>query len=274
MLIDSHAHVDMPAFREDLGALLDRCRDAGVERFVDILSPFEPDGIEALRREAEARSFPLAFTMGVHPHDASRLSSAVEDQVARFVEGEGVGWGEIGLDYHYDHCPREEQRRAFERQLRLARRIGKPVVVHSREADEDTVRILKDAGAHEGGGVIHCFTGSPTLAEGALDLGFSISFSGIVTFKNARAIQEIARAIPEERILVETDSPYLAPRPLRGRRNEPGNVRLVAEFLADLREVPLPLFAQATRRNTMRLFRLSEVDPPCKRSRPPSSTST
>ncbi|MFN7975596.1 MAG: TatD family hydrolase [Acidobacteriota bacterium] len=256
MLIDSHAHVDLPPFHDDLPAVLERCREAEVEHVVDILSPFEPDGRETLQREAERARLPLSFTMGVHPHDASRWSHAVADTVQRFVEESGAAWGEIGLDYHYDHSTPAEQRRVFALQLRAARRAGKPIVVHSREADADTVLMLQDESAHEVGGVIHCFTGGTALSTGALELGFAISFSGIVTFKNADALREIARTVPEDRILVETDSPFLAPVPLRGKRNEPANVRKVAEALAELRGAALPLFAAATRRNTMRLFRI------------------
>jgi TatD DNase family protein len=169
---------------------------------------------------------------------------------------DAAAWGEIGLDYHYMHSPADVQRRVFARQLRLARKHGRPVVIHTRDADDDTIAILEQEGAPESGGVIHCFTGGGRLAGSALAMGLHLSFSGIVSFKNAAPLREIARATPEDRLLVETDSPYLAPIPHRGKRNEPAFVRRVAEVLATERGATVDAVASATSANATRLFHL------------------
>jgi TatD DNase family protein len=162
--------------------------------------------------------------------------------------------GEIGLDFHYDHSPREVQREVFRRQVRLAREVGKPVIIHTREADLETAALLEEEGAQEVGGVIHCFTGGPELAERALRLGFYLSFSGILAFPRATGIQEVARTVPLDRLLVETDAPFLAPPPHRGKRNEPAFVREVAQKVANLRGADLPTVASAALANFKRLF--------------------
>ena len=254
MLIDSHTHLDMPSFAEDRADVLTRCREAGVERVVNIVSPFETEGLVELEEAAAAQEFPVTLSAGVHPHDASRYTPETERWLREFVAERAATWGEIGLDYHYLHSPREDQRRVFARQIRAARELGRPIVVHTREADEETLQILDEESAAEIGGVIHCFTGGEALAHGALELGFSISFSGIVTFKKADDLRAIAKQVPSDRILVETDSPYLAPVPHRGKRNESAWVRDVAERLAELRGVSLPDFAATTRENTIRIF--------------------
>jgi TatD DNase family protein len=194
---------------------------------------------------------------GVHPHDARLFDDAAAERLRKLLAGSPrvVAWGEIGLDYHYDHSPRDVQREVFRRQLRLAREVALPVIIHSREADEDTVEILARewAGAARGG-VMHCFGGGLWMAERALELGFYISFAGNVTFKKAEPLREVARIVPPDRLLVETDCPYLAPVPHRGRRNEPAFVADTARFLAELRGTTPEELGRATSDNFSRLF--------------------
>jgi TatD DNase family protein len=198
--------------------------------------------------------FPVAA--GVHPHEARVATEATWDELRGLArERRIVAVGEIGLDFHYDHSPREVQREVFRRQIRLAREVGLPVIVHTREADGETVEILDQERAGEAGGVIHCFTGGPELARRSLALGFYLSFSGIVAFPRAEVIQQVARECPEDRLLVETDAPFLAPPPHRGKRNEPAFVVEVARNVARLRGASLESVAASTRANYGRLFR-------------------
>jgi TatD DNase family protein len=198
----------------------------------------------------------VGAAIGVHPHDAVTLDDAVHAELERLAtEPEVVAVGEIGLDYHYDHSPRETQREVFARLVRLARKVRKPIVIHTREAPGDTLDILEREGAREVGGVIHCFSEDRAFAERALDLGFDISFSGIVTFKSSAAIQDVARWAPIDRILVETDSPYLAPVPLRGKPCEPAYVVHTARRVAELRGIPFEALCEATTANAERRFR-------------------
>jgi TatD DNase family protein len=172
-----------------------------------------------------------------------------------------IGWGEIGLDYYYDHSPRDVQQQVFRRQLELALQVQKPIIIHTRDAEDDTIQILREAwferGGNEFGGIIHCFTGTQKLADAALAMGFHISFSGVVTFKNAHELRAVAESVPLEKLLVETDCPYLAPVPYRGKRNEPAFVKETAAFLASLRGVRFEEIAEQTSANFKRLFRLS-----------------
>lgn len=253
MLIDSHAHLDGEGFADDLPEVLARARLAGVTHVVNIVSPVEPDGIARLRAGFEGAAIGLSLAAGLHPHDASKWGPAVQEALESRMP-ECVAWGEIGLDYHYDHAPRERQRHAFEAQLALARKHGKPVVIHTREADDDTLAILRDAAPFSRGGVIHCFTSGPGLASGALDLGLSISLSGIVTFKNAASVREVAATIPADRLMIETDCPYLAPVPHRGGRNEPAYVAAVAACVAGLRAATPADLALIAAENSRRLF--------------------
>jgi TatD DNase family protein len=197
----------------------------------------------------------MRATAGVHPHDAVSL----DDAVARAVEEAAadpmvVAVGETGLDHHYDHSPRPVQAEAFRRQIAIARRVKKPIVVHTRSAPEETLRILREENARDVGGIIHCFSEDAAFAAAALDLGFVSSFSGIVTFPNARGVQEAARAQPLDALLVETDAPYLAPVPERGKRNEPAFVAHTAAFVAGLRGVPDEVVRRAATENACRIF--------------------
>jgi TatD DNase family protein len=253
-LVDSHCHIDMPQFDPDRDAVVARAREAGLVEMLVVGGVDEEGGHRRALQVAE--SYGLPATAGVHPHEARLADEAAYDELRGLArEGRLVAIGEIGLDFHYDHSPRPAQREAFRRQVRLAREVGLPVVVHTREADEETASVLEEEGAAEAGGVIHCFTGGPELARRALALGFFISFSGIVTFPRAEVIQQVARDVPEDRLLVETDAPFLAPPPHRGRRNEPAFVVEVARRLAELRGTTVEAVGAAALRNHAHLFR-------------------
>src|SRR5215510_4994456 len=198
---------------------------------------------------------------GVHPHEASLYDEVMERKLLAMSDHEKVvGWGEIGLDYHYDHSPRDAQRLVFRRQLRLALESRLPAIIHTREAEDDTIQILREDWAEAGGdvvgGIIHCFTGTQRLADAAIGMGFHISFSGVLTFKNAADLREVAPCVPMERLLVETDCPYLAPLPHRGKRNEPAFVRETAAKLAELKGIDVEEIARVTGGNFKRLFDL------------------
>jgi TatD DNase family protein len=256
MFVDSHAHIDGEEFDADREEVLARAREAGVRAILNV-GTGDPHGGNFERAVALAEKHEGVYAaVGVHPHDAKLYTEAAERLLLEFVRGgRVVAVGEMGLDYHYDNSPREVQREVFARQLRLAREEGLPVIIHSRDADEETLEILRAecAGAARGG-VMHCFGGGPALAEGALSLGFYISFAGNVTFKKAGALREVALTVPLERLLVETDCPYLAPVPHRGRRNEPAYVAATARFLAELRGVSAEELGRATSENFSRLF--------------------
>lgn len=257
-MIDSHCHLGDPAFAADLEDVVRRAREAGVTDGLCVLS--YGDEAEAAQAARVRASWPtLAFAIGVHPHQARAFAGREADIAASvgaaIASTPGVrAIGEIGLDYHYDLSPRAVQREVFARQVELARDSGLPVVVHTREADEDTLRILRDDGGGRVRGVLHCFSGTADLAEQALGLGFFLSFSGMVTFPKAGAIRDVAASVPPDRILVETDCPYLAPVPFRGRRNEPAWVVRTAERLAALRGVTAGGLEATVASNFARLF--------------------
>jgi TatD DNase family protein len=259
MLIDSHAHLDFAEYGEDLEATVARAREAGLVHVVVIGQWREGLGMagarEALALAARDRSF-FSATAGIHPHNAAGATDADFSELAKLcAESSVVAVGECGLDFHYDRSPRELQRQVFVRQIRLAKQIGKPVVVHTREADLETADILK-AELGPDGGVIHCFTSDWTAAQRYLALGMSLSFSGVLTFKNAGAIRDAALRAPIDRILVETDCPFLAPIPHRGKRNEPAWVALTAARLAELRGLTLEELSLTTTGNARRTLRL------------------
>lgn len=251
-LVDTHCHLDAHYFKEGPDAVIARANEAGVERFVVIgvgrdLEPAR-EAVALAKRRPDVRA-----TAGVHPHDASMLDDAARDELARLVaEPEVVAVGEIGLDYHYMRSPKDVQERVFRELVQLARRAKKPIVVHTREAPEDTLRILVEEGARDVGGVIHCFSEDRAFATRALDLGFDLSFSGIVTFKTATSVHEVAAWAPIDRILVETDSPYLAPVPFRGKPCEPAMTVYTAARVAELRGTSLEEIALRTTENARR----------------------
>jgi TatD DNase family protein len=256
MFVDSHAHIDGEEFEADRDEVVARARGAGVRAILNV-GTGDPHGGNFERAVAVAERYEGVYaSVGVHPHDARLYDEAAERLLLEFIRGRRVvAVGEIGLDYHYDNSPRDVQREVFARQLRLARAEGLPVIIHSRDADEETLEILRtEYEGTERGGVMHCFGGGPALAEGALALGFYISFAGNVTFKKADALREVARTVPLERLLVETDCPYLAPVPHRGRRNEPAYVVETARFLAELRGVRDEELGRTTSENFLRLF--------------------
>lgn len=253
-MIDSHCHIDLADFDEDRDEVVERARAAGLVEMLIVGGVDEEKGLE--RALAVADGLRLPVSAGIHPHEARLANEQVYDQI-RGLAGEGriVAIGEIGLDFHYDHSPRPAQREALRRQIRLAREVGLPVIVHTREADDETAAILEEEGAREVGGVIHCFTGGKDLARRALALGFHISFSGIVAFPRSEIIQEVAKEVPDDRLLVETDAPFLAPPPHRGKRNEPAFVVEVARRVAALRGVEPEAVGDLAMRNYSRLFR-------------------
>jgi len=254
VMVDSHCHIDMPAFDHDRDAVVARAREAGVVDMLIAGGVDAEDGHRRAQRVAEALGLPVSA--GVHPHEAKLATEAVYDELRGFArEGRIVAIGEIGLDFHYDHSPRDVQREVFRKQVRLARDVNLPLIIHTREADDETAAILEEEGARETGGVIHCFTGDEDLARRALALGFYISFSGIIAFPRSETIQAVARSLPADRLLVETDSPFLAPPPHRGKRNEPAFVVEVARKVAGLRGESAEAVGAAAKRNFERLFR-------------------
>jgi len=251
-LIDSHCHLDDPRFDADREQVMERALAAGVERMLAIGTGSGPPDLEAGLRLARQHAF-LYATAGVHPHDASKARPETFKQIEALLDHDKVlAVGEIGLDYHYDFSPRETQREVFIEQMKLAGRAGKPIVIHTREAWDDTLQLVRQHGT--GGGILHCFTGTPDQARAALDLGFHLSFGGVLTFPKADALRDAARLTPEDRLLVETDAPYLAPVPRRGKRNEPAFLVDTVRRLAEVRGVAPEQIAEATVRNFERLL--------------------
>ena len=258
-MIDSHCHLAGEEFTGDLPAVVARAQEAGVTAALVIIGA--EDEAERGRMASVAGAWSsVRFSIGVHPHQAGQFGAdpagaarAVRTAVEREPLARAVG--EIGLDYHYDFSPREAQRDVFREQLRLARDLALPVVIHTREAEAETFQILREERADEIGGVFHCFTGDREMAKQCLDLGFHLSLAGIVTFPRALELKEVARLVPIDRLLVETDSPFLAPVPHRGKRNEPAYVVRTAEVIADLRATTVEMIADATSKNFARLFR-------------------
>ena len=258
-IVDSHCHLDFDSFEDDIDAVVTRARDAGVCRMVTIctkVSAFE-------RVLVIAERFDDVFcSVGVHPHEAGREGDVPLDRLVELARHpKVVGIGESGLDYYYDNSPVEAQKTSFRTHIDAARETGLPLIVHSRDADDDMADMLEE-GAREGAfpGVLHCFTAGPELAARAVAIGFYVSLAGIITFKSAESIRETVRRVPMDRLLVETDAPYLAPVPMRGKRNEPAYVRHTHEMLAQVKQVEVEAMAEATTRNFLKLF--SKVPPP------------
>ncbi|RMH06850.1 MAG: TatD family deoxyribonuclease [Nitrospirae bacterium] len=258
MLTDSHVHLDDPRYDSDRYEVLARAADAGVTNLITIGCDLETS--RAAVALAERHSHVYA-TVGVHPHEVKRIEASWYNEIEALAKHpKVVAYGEIGLDYHYDHSPRDIQRCRFREQLELAHTLGLPIVIHTREAQSDTLAILQETRAAKLGGVFHCFAGDAEFAQQALALGFSLSFSGIITFRNAEALRTLVRTVPSDRLLIETDAPYLAPVPFRGKRNEPAYVRLVAEKIAELygdhQKFTVEEIACLTTSNAKRLFRI------------------
>jgi TatD DNase family protein len=260
-LIDSHCHLDFPDFAEEIEAVVARAGAAGVERLVTISTRVA----HGARLVALAERFQqIYFTIGTHPHQAAEEPDTDVGMIRAFAaHPKCVGIGEAGLDYHYDYAPRDVAAKVFRAQIRLARALGLPLVIHSRDADDDMAAILREE-AEQGAfdAVLHCFTSSRTLAQTGLALGFYVSFSGVLTFKNSQDLRDIARDVPMDRLLVETDAPFLAPVPHRGKRNEPSFVVDTARVLAEVKGVGEQTIAAATYANAQRLFsKMPALDP-------------
>lgn len=253
MLVDSHCHLDFDIFDEDRQETIQRARDAGVATMVTICT--RVTRFEEIRAIAETDEN-IWCSVGIHPHQAEEEPVVtIEDLVSRAAHPKVIGIGETGLDYYYDNSPRELQETSFRTHIAASRETGLPLIVHTRDADEDMADILEDEmGKGAFPGVLHCFSSGRRLAERALDIGFYISLSGIVTFKNAQDLRDIAKDVPVDRILVETDSPFLAPIPNRGKRNEPAFVADTAAKVAELKGVDKHALSMASTENFFRLF--------------------
>lgn len=250
ILFDSHCHLDDEKFSADRVEMLTRLRAAGVEKCVTVGS----DIPSSRRCAALAKQYDFVYAAaGVHPHEAAEAGQYIDDLSELLMQNKVVALGEIGLDYHYDFSPRDTQKRVMLEQMALARSLHKPCIFHIREAHGEMLNIFR-AQERLPHGVIHCFSGSAETAKEYLRMGFFISFAGAVTFKNARGLIDAALAVPDDRLLIETDSPYLSPEPLRGRRNEPANVRLTLEKLAQIRQTPADELSKITYRNACDLY--------------------
>jgi TatD DNase family protein len=258
MLIDTHTHLDDTRYDGDRDETIERARNAGVGAFVTIGCDLATSRSAVTLADHHADVY---ASIGVHPHEVKHISDGWYDELRRLARHKKVvAYGEIGLDYHYNHSSPQEQRQRFREQIQLARELRLPLIIHTREAQQDTTAILKAEKASEVGGVFHCFSGDAWLAKDALDLGFYLSFSGILTFQNATMLREIARQTPLDRVLIETDCPYLTPVPHRGKRNEPAFVSHVARQLAEIHsELSLEQIEEATTANARRLFGLAKT---------------
>jgi TatD DNase family protein len=258
-MIDSHCHLDDARFDADREAVIERALEAGVEMLLAVGTGSGPPDLEAAIRIADAHA-QIYASVGVHPHDASKATAETFERLgALLAHPKVLALGEIGLDYHYNFSPPEVQRSVFARQLEMARAAARPVIIHTREAWADTLRLIGESGVRAG--IMHCFSEGPEEAEQALGVGFHVSFAGVVTFPKAVRVQAAARMVPEERLLIETDAPYLAPVPHRGKRNEPAFAIETARKLAELRGVPLERVAAATADNFRKLFGFAPANP-------------
>ncbi len=254
MLIDSHAHLEMPEFKKDLEVVIQRAKESGVE-YVFTVGTEKKDWKRALEI---AESHPSIYAiLGVHPHNAKEIDEETYPMLRDLCRNEKVkAYGEIGLDFFRNLSPRDLQLKRFREQIDLAKELGLPVVIHDREAHRETVEILKSEGVKDCGGIIHCFSGDYEMARACMDMGFYISIPGSITFKNAGDLREIVRKIPMESLLVETDAPFLAPDPFRGKRNEPSYVRFTAQRVAEVKKITFERIAEITTENALHAYRL------------------
>ena len=260
ILVDSHCHIDGEAFDADRAEAIKRAEEAGVKLMLTI-GTGSPNADDFRRAVRVADEFENVFAaVGVHPHDASEYDDAAENHLIELIQSSKkvIAWGEIGLDFHYDHSPRDVQERVFRRQIRAAEEMNLPIIIHSRDADDETVEILRsECSARKfRGGIMHCFGGTAEMATDLIELGFLISFAGNVTFKKAENLRDAARVVPLDKLLVETDCPYLAPVPFRGKRCEPTFVAETARFLADFYGIEPDALAERTSRNFIEFFNL------------------
>lgn len=260
ILIDSHCHIDGEQFDGDRDEVVQRANEAGVAAMLNI-GTGDPHSDDFRRAIAVAEKYDNVYaSVGVHPHDAKLYDDKAEQHLTGLVKSSKkvIAWGEIGLDFYYDHSPRDVQKDIFRRQIRTARDLDLPIIIHSRDANDETVGILKDECSYEEfrGGIMHCFGGTLEMVKELVPLGFLISFAGNVTFKNAGNLREVAEILQLNRMLIETDCPFLTPVPLRGKRNEPAFVVHTANFLADLCEIELSALADQTTENFLNFFKL------------------
>jgi len=260
-LIDSHAHIDFPQFADDREAMLQRARDAGVGTLLAIGTGPGPEKLDAAIPFAERHDW-IYTSVGIHPHEAKEVTPQHLDELARLAQHPKViAWGEIGLDYFYDHSPRDAQATVFRSQMELANAAKLPIIIHCRDAWDDCLALIERHWRPAGlAGILHCFTGTFGHAKRGLDMGFLISFAGNATYPKTQNIRDVAKEIPLDRILIETDSPFLAPQPYRGKRNEPAYVAEVAKTLATVRNLAPEEIAAATAANFRRLFRIARPD--------------
>jgi TatD DNase family protein len=255
MLFDTHVHLNAEQFNEDLEEVISRAKEAGVGKMVVV--GFDRPTIERAMELVEHYDF-LYASVGWHPVDAIDMT---EEDLAWIEELSShpkvVALGEMGLDYHWDKSPKDVQKEVFRKQIHLAKKVKLPIIIHNREATQDIVDILREEGAEEVGGIMHCFSGSPEIAQECVDMNFYISLGGPVTFKNAKKPKEVAQEIPLDRLLIETDCPYLAPHPNRGKRNEPAYVKLVAEQIAELKGISVEEVERITTENANKLFNIN-----------------
>ncbi|QED45873.1 TatD family hydrolase [Cytobacillus dafuensis] len=252
MFFDTHAHLNAEQYNDDVREVIDRALGEGVSRIVVV--GFDRPTIEKAMELVEQYDFIYA-SVGWHPVDAIDMTDADLKWIEELSQHpKVVALGEMGLDYYWDKSPKDIQKQVFRKQIQLAKKVKLPIIIHNRDATADIVEILKEEGAEEVGGIMHCFSGSPEIAKECVEMNFYISLGGPVTFKNARKPKEVAEVIPLEKLLIETDCPYLAPHPYRGKRNEPSYVKLVAEQIAEIKGVTLEEVAEATTSNAKKLF--------------------
>lgn len=261
ILVDSHCHIDGEQFDTDREDVISRANAAGVKTMLVVGTgdATEFENFERVARLAELHEN-IFCSIGVHPHDAKTFGKSEEEKLINLAKSSKkiIAWGEIGLDYYYDHSPRDVQREVFIRQIRIAKELNLPIIIHSRDADDETVEILNEECSYPEfrGGIMHCFGGTPQMAEALMKIGFMISFAGNVTFKKAENLRDSAKIVPLAKLLIETDCPYLTPIPFRGKRNEPMYVVETAKFLADFYGVELELLAETTTTNFYDFFQL------------------
>ena len=257
MIIDTHVHLNADQYNEDLQQVIERARNHGVEKMMVV--GFDEKTINRCLEIIDENDDVYGI-IGWHPVDAVDCTDDDLNWIEQLIKDNEkiVAVGEMGLDYHWDKSPKDIQKEVFRKQIALAKRVNKPIVIHNREATEDVMKILKEEDAHEVGGIMHSFIASPEIMKDVIEMNFYISLGGPVTFKNAKQPKEVAKAVPLDRLLIETDAPYLTPHPHRGKRNEPAYVKLVAEQIADLREMSYEDLAKATTENALRFFRLNE----------------
>jgi TatD DNase family protein len=260
IFIDSHCHIDGEAFDADRDEVVENAKKAGVMAMLVVGTGNPHDGEIAKAVETAEKYENVFASVGVHPHDAKLYDDKAEETLINLVKSSKkvIAWGEIGLDFYYDHSPRDVQREVFKRQIRTARELNLPIIIHSRDADDETVEILREECDHtDFKGIMHCFGGTAEMARQLMDIGFLISFAGNVTFKKADNLRDAARVVPLENLLIETDCPFLTPIPFRGKRNEPAYVVETAKFLADFYGVEVEKLANRTTQNFLKFFEIS-----------------